>query len=161
MRPSRSFFTTSTPFFFDVWKSCRRSGSGTSSIFPVIDDDDFFDACAAATASRFAFTAVWSISEGNAPDCTSFRMEVPMRMRSPSFRRACLIFSPLTKVPLVEPKSSMVTLPDATVIFACLRETMSSTSTMSSSLERPITSWRSSAKGSSPPWYLPAMNLSA
>ena len=45
------------------------------------------------------------------PAATSLRMEVPMRMRSPSFRRACFTFSPLTKVPLVLPRSSMVILP--------------------------------------------------
>ena len=37
----------------------------------------------------------------------TLRMLVPMRTRSPSFRRARLIFSPLTKVPLVEPRSSI------------------------------------------------------
>ncbi len=38
---------------------------------------------------------------------TTLRMLVPMRTRSPSFSEARLIFSPLTKVPLVEPRSSM------------------------------------------------------
>ena len=47
------------------------------------------------------------------------------------------------------------------MIFACLRETMSSTSTMSSSLERPMTICFSAFSGNSPPWYLPEMNLSA
>ncbi len=156
--------TTSTPFFFEVWKSWSRSGSGISSILPLIDEPAFAlrAAWAIATCSSRSLTEFSSRSVGpSAPSCTSLRIEVPIRMRSPSFSRACLIFSPLTKVPLVEPRSSIVILPAAIVIFACLRETMSSTSTMSSSLERPITICLSLFSGNSPPWYFPEMNLSA
>ena len=55
----------------------------------------------------------------------------------------------------------MVIFPALNVIFACLRETMSSTSTMSSSLERPMTICLSAFSGNSPPWYFPEMNLRA
>ena len=48
-----------------------------------------------------------------------------------------------------------------TVILACRRETMSSTRTMSSSLERPITISPVSGRGNSPPWYFPEMKRSA
>jgi hypothetical protein len=161
MRPSWSGVDTeSTPFFFEVWKSCSRSGMGTSSMRP------FIAPCVlgllAATCSSFwlmLFESISRTTEGSL--ATSFKMEVPMRMRSPSLRRVCLIFSPLTNVPLVLPRSWMVTLTEATVIFACLRETMSSTRTMSSSLDRPITTSLSTRRGNSPPWYLPEMNLRA
>ncbi len=84
-------------------------------------------------------------------------MLVPMRTRSPSFSRARLIFSPLTNVPLVEPRSSIQIWSLCIAMRACLRLTMSSTSTMSRSLERPTTICLSAATGNSPPWYLPLM----
>ena len=80
-----------------------------------------------------------------------------MRTRSPSFRRARLIFSPLTNVPLVEPRSSIQICSPCIAMRACLRETMSSTRTMSRSLERPTRICLSVAIGNSPPWYLPLM----
>ena len=84
-----------------------------------------------------------------------------MRMRSPSLSSALRTFSPLTNVPFVEPKSWIVTTVSSVVILACLRETMSSTSTMSSSDERPMMISRWGRSGNSPPWYLPEMKRSA
>ncbi len=55
----------------------------------------------------------------------------------------------------------MVIFPALVLILACLRETMSSASTMSSSPERPITICFSGFSGNSPPWYFPEMNLRA
>jgi len=55
----------------------------------------------------------------------------------------------------------MVIWSHASVSFACLRETMSSISTMSCSLERPISSSPASESGYSPPWYFPEMKRSA
>jgi len=52
----------------------------------------------------------------------SFRMLVPMRTRSPSFRRARLIFSPLTNVPFVEPRSSIQICSPCVAMRACLRD---------------------------------------
>ena len=51
----------------------------------------------------------------------------------------------------------MVTTGSSVVILACLRETMSSTSTMSRSDERPMMISRLGRSGNSPPWYLPEM----
>ncbi len=101
MRPtSSSVRMTSTPLFLDVPKSCRRSGRGTSSMLPLMVRCWLLRrACATFSSSRFAS----SPSRGASPAMT-LRMLVPMRTRSPSFRRARLIFSPLTKVPLVEPE---------------------------------------------------------
>ena len=92
---------------------------------------------------------------------TSFMIEVPIKMRSPSFNSMLRIFSPLTKVPLVEPKSAIVMVLSLVVIFACLRETMSSTNTMSKSDERPIMISRLGRSGNSPPWYFPEMKRNA
>jgi hypothetical protein len=86
---------------------------------PVIEEVFVTFAAWTAASSSFCFTAVSSSSSEAAPWKTSFRMEVPIRIRSPSFSRACLIFSPLTKVPFVDPRSSMVIFPFVTVIFAC------------------------------------------
>jgi len=55
----------------------------------------------------------------------------------------------------------MVIPPEAKVMRACLRETMSSISTRSSSLERPITRSPDCASGYSPPWYFPEMKRNA
>src|SRR5258706_12626070 len=44
---------------------------------------------------------------------------------------------------------------------ACLRDTISSTRTMSRSLERPTTISLLGTMGNSPPWYFPEMNRSA
>lgn len=45
-------------------------------------------------------------------------MEVPMRILSPSFNLVLVIFSPLTKVPLVLPRSSMKISSSVVVILA-------------------------------------------
>ena len=92
---------------------------------------------------------------------TILMMEVPMRMRSPSFSSALRTFSPLTKVPFVDPKSWIVTTESSVVILACLRDTMSSTSTMSRSDERPMMISRWGRNGNSPPWYFPEMKRNA
>ncbi len=55
----------------------------------------------------------------------------------------------------------MLTILSSVVIFACLRDTMSSTSTMSSSDDRPMMISRCGRSGNSPPWYLPEMNRNA
>ena len=95
--------TTSMPVFFDVAKSWSRSGSGTSSMEPLIVRDELTLRCAATDSrlGRAGFACAPPSGE------KTLRMLVPMRRRSPSFRRARLIFSPLTKVPLVDPRSSM------------------------------------------------------
>jgi hypothetical protein len=48
-----------------------------------------------------------SASDGwaSALTATSLMIDVPMRIRSPSFNRIFFTFSPFTKVPLVEPRS--------------------------------------------------------
>src|SRR5688500_8964997 len=57
--------------------------------------------------------------------------------------------------------SSIETTPPCRLMRAWRRETISSTRTISRSLERPMTiSWNSS-KGNSPPWYFPEMNRNA
>ena len=66
-------------------------------------------------------------------------IDVPIGMRSPSLSRAFFTFSPLTKVPLVEPMSMIAISSSVVWILACRRDTMSSINTMSSSLERPMT----------------------
>ena len=151
---SASVRMTRTPLFFEVPKSWSRSGSGTSSMLPLI-----VRACVVRRArrrsrdSRFA-----SVVGAPAPSpAMTLRMLVPMRTRSPSLRRARLIFSPLTNVPFVEPRSSIQIWSCCIVMRACLRLTMSSTSTMSRSLERPTTIGLSLTMGNSPPWYLPLM----
>jgi hypothetical protein len=86
----------------------------------------------------------------------------PTETLSPALRTVGpAIWRPLTKVPLVDPRSWMWIWPLTTMILACRRETMSSTRTMSSSLDRPITISPFSGKGNSPPWYLPEMKRSA
>ena len=55
----------------------------------------------------------------------------------------------------------MVTALSSVVILACLRDTMSSTSTMSSSDDRPMMISRCGRSGNSPPWYFPEMKRSA
>ena len=102
---------------------------------------------------------MWFVSSPSTK--TSLMIDVPMRMRSPSLSSTLRTFSPLTNVPFVEPRSWIVTTLSSVVIFACLRETMSSTSTMSSSDERPMMISRWGRSGNSPPWYLPEMNRSA
>src|SRR5687767_12569314 len=145
-----------TPVRFDVEKSCSRSRIGTSCSVPLIVD------CLLSlrpTASRF-----WRASDadiGDLSEATTLRIDVPIRMRSPSLRRVFLIFSPLTNVPFVEPRSMITIWPPLVEIFACLRDTMSSTRTMSRSEDRPTTISRSGRSGNSPPWYLPEMNLRA
>ena len=91
----------------------------------------------------------------------TFKMLLPMRTRSPSLSQPFTMRSPFTKVPLVEPRSSIWILPSLSSIFACLRDTISSTSTMSRSLERPTTMGWFSSMGNSPPWYFPEMNRRA
>ena len=84
-------------------------------------------------------------------------MLVPISTRSPSVSVMRSTRSPLTKVPLVDPRSWIVTLSPLTMIFAWRRETMSSTSTMSRSLERPTMISEFAGRGNSPPWYFPEM----
>ena len=154
---------TIAPVFLEVLSSCSRSTSGTSSSLPCTEvRPPCRFSCAAAVRSRFCCAAF----ESTAPPvgretATSLRMLVPIRMRSPSFSSARRTFSPFTNVPLVEPRSAMVIWSGARVILACLRETMSSISTMSRSVERPITSSPAAARGYSPPWYFPEMKRSA
>src|SRR5580700_5452926 len=152
MRPTvSSARTTRTPLFFDVPKSCRRSGKGTSSMLPLIVRCWLFlRDCATFSSSRFASTP----SRPASPAIT-LRMLVPMSTRSPSLRRARLIFSPLTNVPLVEPRSSIHICSPWVAMRACLRDTMSSTRTMSRSLDRPMRICLSETIGNSPPWYFP------
>ncbi len=139
--------------FFDEPRSWSRSGSGISSI-----DPDIVRVCAARPALGIS---AWRGIGAEGSSATTLRMLVPMRTRSPSFNAAWAIFSPLTKVPLVEPRSSMVILPSAQAIRAWRRDTMSSTRTMLRSLERPmmISGWL--PRGNSPPWYFPEMKRSA
>ena len=46
-----------------------------------------------------------SVTTCDESTATSLMIDVPIRIRSPSLRRTFLIFSPLTKVPFVEPRS--------------------------------------------------------
>ena len=103
-----------------------------------------------------------SVARPQPSTATTLMIEVPTRMRSPSCSRARpAIFSPLTNVPFVEPMSWMKTSASVELIFACRRDTMSSTSTMSRSLDRPMMISRFIRSGNSPPWYLPEMKRSA
>ncbi len=120
--------------------------------------------CAArglATFSSVAFTSshVHSLSRGSWPaPAMTFRMLVPMRTRSHSLSRARLILSPFTNVPLRWSRDPRIQIwSPCMAMRACLRETMSSTSTMSRSLERPTRICLSVAIGNSPPWYFPLM----
>ena len=144
---------TRMPLFFEEPRSWSRSGNGISSIEPLM-----VRVCAARPALGISGRRSGG-AEGST--ATTLRMLVPMSTRSPSFREARAIFSPLTKVPLVEPRSSIMIDWSEQAMRAWRRETMSSTRTMSRSLERPtmISGWVPS--GYSPPWYLPEMKRSA
>ena len=159
MRPMpQSERNTSTPDLRLVDSSCSRSGSGISSMLPDIDLGDGRWLAVTCIFERASFSD--SASTLSPVTATSLMIDVPIRMRSPSLRSTLRIFSPLTKVPLVEPMSWMDTPFSSVVILACLRETMSSTRTMSRSDERPTTISRLGRSGNSPPWYLPEMKRS-
>jgi hypothetical protein len=68
-----------------------------------------FCAVAAAAVSRFSLLrSMFGDEEAVGFSLAmTLRMLVPISTRSPSFNVARLIFSPLTKVPLVEPRSSI------------------------------------------------------
>ena len=91
----------------------------------------------------------------------TLRMLVPMRTRSPSFRWARLIFSPLTKVPLVEPEI----LDDHCVVFVGDARVLARHHLLD---ENHVEIARATHEisllgtiGNSPPWYLPEMNRNA
>src|SRR5699024_339677 len=90
----------------------------------------------------------------------SLMIEVPNSTRSLGLSSTSVMRSPLTKDPLVDPLSRKYTFPSLTEKVACAREIISSTRTMSHSLDRPTTYSRPSSRVNSPPWYLPEMNLS-
>ena len=79
------------------------------------------------------------------------RLVVPTMMRSASCSAVDLIWRPLTKVPLVEPKSVRIQAPDSSWrISACTRETLMSGMTMSFFDSRPMVSaWPGSVKARS------------
>ena len=108
-------------------------------MLPAIDFGGAAERLFAATAiferASVLASGGWSLSPSTK---TILMIDVPIRMRSPSLRSALRTFSPLTNVPLVEPRSWIVTTSSSVVILACLRDTMSSTSTMSRSDERPM-----------------------
>jgi hypothetical protein len=150
-----------TPDLRLVDRSCSRSGSGISSITPDIGRPAV-ELWRAAPASSLRRASASVVAAAASLTWTTLMIEVPTRMRSPSLRRARpAIFSPLTKVPLVEPTSWIVISASVVVILAWRRDTMSSTSTMSRSLERPMMISRLTRKGNSPPWYFPEMKRSA
>ena len=98
--------STSTPDLRLVESHWSRSGSGISSMLPDID---------LGAARRLAVACILeraSISDSDTAGArasplvaTSLMMDVPTRIRSPSLSCMLRIFSPLTKVPLVEPRS--------------------------------------------------------
>ena len=99
----------------------------------------------------------WRRAPSGVDAAITLRMLVPMRTRSPSFRRGAL---DLLAVDEGAVGGAEVLDPDLVVLHAmraCWRETMSSTSTMSRSLERPMTISLVVPSGNSPPWYLPRM----
>ena len=96
-------------------------------------------AAAGRTLDAAAFIlACASCTELVPSEVTTLMMLVPIRMRSPSASLVRVIFSPLTKLPLVEPRSSRKMSPSSTEILAWRRDTMSSTRTMSKATSQPL-----------------------
>ena len=139
--------------------TCRRAGADRAAAPPRSSPSSCAPArCAAGgTFSSAAFGGGAAARRST----TTLRMLVPMRTRSPSFSVARLIFSPLTKVPFVEPRSS---------IEICVRCTRSARAGARPCPRRGPCRGRSSGRrrspcrppsGNSPPWYLPEMKRSA
>jgi hypothetical protein len=85
---------------------------------------------------------------------TSLMIDVPMRMRSPSLRSTLRIFSPLTKVPLVEPGPEWIRHVVGDDLGVLARDHVLDQHHVQVG-ERPMTISRLGRSGNSPPWYLP------
>ena len=71
-----------------------------------------------ALEAAASILALASCTEADPSEATTLMMLVPIRMRSPSASFVRVIFSPLTKLPFVEPRSSKKMSPPSTEIFA-------------------------------------------
>jgi hypothetical protein len=147
-----------TPLLRELLNNCSRSGNGISWMEPEMraEPADGWPSvvCAPAGEADGVARVFMSVTD------TSLMVDDPMMIWSPSISSVLRMRAPLTNVPFRDARSSMMTLPPWVEIFACLRDTFSSSNSTSTSLTRPMTMYKSCGKGNSLPWSLPATKRS-
>ena len=137
MPTPRSERIVMTPLLRELVNSWSRSGNGISRMEPEIRAEPAVDWPSGGGAPAGAADGV-ARGFSSLTD-SSLMVDEPMMIWSPSFSSVLRMRAPLTNVPLRDARSSIMTFPPWVEIFACLRDTFSSSNSTSTSLTRPIT----------------------